>query len=111
MKIFDDHDSGLEETAGDIKSVKPGPVPLSSVRAGETVKVECLPVCCQASSRLCALGLTPGTQLRVLQNLFGPILLEVRGSRLSLGQGLAHKLLVSPIKNGACLQPGKNGRG
>lgn len=111
MKIFNDHSPEAEETADTIKSIAPGPVPLASIRSGERVRVECLPICSQAASRLCALGLTPGTECKVLQNLFGPILLEVRGSRLSLGQGLAGKLLVSPVKNGAGCHRRGHGRG
>ena len=111
MKIFDDHGPGADEAPEHIKDIVPGPVPLSSVRAGKTVRVSGLPVCSQAASRLCALGLTPGTEFKVVQNLFGPIILEVRGSRLSLGHGMACRLLVSPAKNGAGCDRKGRGRG
>lgn len=101
MRFFNDQSEPAEGTASPITEVKAGPAPLSSIRSGKTVRVESLPVCAQAASRLYALGLTPGTELKVIHNLFGPILLEVRGSRLCLGQGLAHRLLVSPSRNGA----------
>jgi ferrous iron transport protein A len=100
MKFFNDHREPEDETAGPVTEVALGPVPLSSIRSGQTVRVESLPVCAQAASRLYALGLTPGTEFKVIQNLFGPILLSVRGSRISLGHGLAGRLLVSPGRNG-----------
>ena len=49
-----------------------------------------------ANKRLADLGLTPGTKIKVLRKapLFGPIEIEVRGSELALGRGLASKILV-----------------
>ncbi len=44
--------------------------------------------------RLLELGLTPGTELRVVQDAGGPMLLSVRGSRVALGRDLAEKLWV-----------------
>jgi ferrous iron transport protein A len=45
--------------------------------------------------RLAALGLTPGTELKVLQNLrHGPVLILVRDTRIALGRGEARKILV-----------------
>lgn len=48
------------------------------------------------SKRLADLGLTTGTEIKVLRRtLFsGPIQVEVSGSRLVLGRGLASKILV-----------------
>ncbi|OGD53784.1 hypothetical protein A3J78_02555 [Candidatus Beckwithbacteria bacterium RBG_13_35_6] len=49
----------------------------------------------QASKRLADLGLTPGVEVKILKKLFsGPIEIEVRGSRLVLGRGIASKILV-----------------
>jgi len=48
------------------------------------------------NKRLSDLGLTPGTKIKVLIKapFFGPIEIEVRGSKLVLGRGLASKILV-----------------
>jgi len=48
------------------------------------------------TKRLADLGLTPGTKIRVLRKapFFGPIEIEVRGSALVLGRGIASKILV-----------------
>ena len=50
----------------------------------------------QATKRLADLGLTPETKIKLLRKAFwgGPIEVEVRGSRLVLGRGLASKILV-----------------
>ena len=45
--------------------------------------------------RLMELGLVPGSTIRVVKSTGrGPILLEVKGSRIALGRGISMKLLV-----------------
>jgi ferrous iron transport protein A len=48
------------------------------------------------TKRLADLGLTTGTEIKVIgRTLFsGPIQIEVSGSRLVIGQGLASKIIV-----------------
>lgn len=48
------------------------------------------------TKRLADLGLTTGTEIRVIRRtLFsGPVQIEVAGSRLVLGRGLASKIMV-----------------
>jgi Fe2+ transport system protein FeoA len=50
----------------------------------------------KASKRLADLGLKPGTELTVRsRTLFsGPVQIEVNGSKLVLGRGLASKIVV-----------------
>lgn len=52
-----------------------------------------------ATKRLADLGLTPGTKVKILRKapFWGPIEIEVRGSKLVLGRGLASKIIVKPI--------------
>ena len=48
-------------------------------------------------SRLASLGFTPGARLQVVQNYgHGPIIVNVRDTRVALGRGEAAKILVSP---------------
>lgn len=49
-----------------------------------------------ATKRLADLGLISGTKIKVIKKapFSGPIKIEVRGSRLVLGRGLASKILV-----------------
>lgn len=44
--------------------------------------------------RLRELGLTPGVEVRVVQDAGGPMLVSVRGSRVALGRDLAEKMWV-----------------
>jgi ferrous iron transport protein A len=46
-------------------------------------------------SRLASLGFTPGAHLKVVQNFgHGPILVNLRDTRVALGRGEANKILV-----------------
>lgn len=48
-------------------------------------------------SRLAALGLTVGAEVMLVQNYgHGPLLLDVRDTRLALGRGEANHILVRP---------------
>jgi len=42
------------------------------------------------------MGLTPGTKVTVIQSapFHGPIELQVRGSRLAIGRGMAERIIV-----------------
>ena len=45
--------------------------------------------------RLTAMGLVPGVEIEVVQNsIWGPFLIEVMGSRIMLGRGMARKITV-----------------
>jgi ferrous iron transport protein A len=49
----------------------------------------------QITRRLLDLGLTRGCTFKVVQgNRFGPVLIEVRGTRIALGHGLARRVIV-----------------
>ncbi len=51
--------------------------------------------------RLADMGLTPGTTLKVINSQMpGPILIDLRGSRLALGHGVALKVMVEIAGNG-----------
>ena len=47
-----------------------------------------------AKSKLISLGLTPGVKIKVINNGPGPLIISVRDSRLALGYGMAHKIMV-----------------
>jgi len=47
--------------------------------------------------RLYELGFTPGTKVKILSlNSPGPILVDVRGTRIALGRGVTMKIMVDP---------------
>lgn len=45
-------------------------------------------------ARLAGMGLTPGAKLSVLRTGPGPLMVAVRDTRLALGHGMAHKIIV-----------------
>ncbi len=69
--------------------------PLSLTAPGEKVQLENIIGGQGIKKRLAGLGLTPGIELIVIQDTGGPLLISVRDSRIALGRGLAHKILVS----------------
>lgn len=75
------------------------PLPL----AGEGVAVRLIGVSGgqRAAHRLAELGLTPGVTLTVLRDSGGTLLVAVGDTRLALGAGIAHTLLVTPLERSA----------
>lgn len=53
-----------------------------------------------AMHRLAEMGLTPGSEVKLLRksSFHGPVEVEVRGVTLALGYGLALKVCVQPLK-------------
>jgi Fe2+ transport system protein FeoA len=71
-------------------------MPLIMVSPGEVVKVAAIRAGWGLQRRLADMGLTPGVQLRVINSQRpGPVLIDIRGSRLALGHGLAHRIMVT----------------
>ncbi len=68
--------------------------PLSSANSNASVEVLRFAGGKHFISKVTSLGLTPGTNIRVLSNLGGPMIINVRGSRISLGRGMAQKVIV-----------------
>jgi ferrous iron transport protein A len=69
-------------------------LPLTMVTPGQTVKL--LDICAERKlrRRLTELGLTTGTELRVMQDQGGPVLIAIRDTRLALGRRMAQRILV-----------------
>ena len=74
------------------------PYPLNHFPSGSKVAVASLAGGGGARSRLYALGFTPGTEVLIISGGAGPLRIKIRGSDLSLGQGLAKKVLVTPAE-------------
>jgi len=71
-----------------------GLLPLSDCPRDRTACLRCLQVDRCVVHRLLEMGLTPGVELRVVQDNGGPMLVSVRGSRVALGRDLADNLWV-----------------
>ena len=69
------------------------------VSPGETVTVVGVRAGWGLTRRLADMGLTPGVPIRVVNSQMpGPIIIDLRGSRLVLGHGMAQKILVEVLK-------------
>ena len=63
---------------------------------GEVVQVVAVRAGWGLQRRLAEMGLNPGVKVRVMNSQRpGPVVIDVRGSRLALGQGVAHKIMVT----------------
>ncbi len=76
-------------------------LPLTMVAQGERVRLLKVNAGGGLSSRLNAMGLTPGVELSIIQDSGGPLLLGVRDSRLALGRGMAQKIFVELVSGDA----------
>ena len=68
------------------------------VPAGESVLVVQVTGGHGLAGRLEALGIRPGTRVRKLSSTFmrGPVTVEVYGTKVAIGYGMARKILVEP---------------
>ena len=70
-------------------------VALSTVQAGETVRLVSVDAGRGLNSRLASMGLLPNVRIKVVSNGHpGPFVINVRDSRMVLGRGMAHKIMV-----------------
>jgi Fe2+ transport system protein FeoA len=70
-------------------------MPLAMVAPDEEVRLTAIHGGRCMRKRLADLGLNLGTTVRVIQrDGHGPLILDVKGSRLALGRGMAHRILV-----------------
>ncbi len=74
-------------------------MPLSMAQPGETVKLVALHGGQQMRKRLVDLGLTLDIPLRLVQgNGKGPLIVAVKDTRLAIGRGMAHHIMVEPVQ-------------
>lgn len=71
-----------------------GLLPLTDCPRDRNACLRCLLVDRCVIHRLLEMGLTPGAEVRIVQDAGGPMLLSVRGSRVALGRDLAERMWV-----------------
>ncbi|MFB3890197.1 MAG: ferrous iron transport protein A [Candidatus Bathyarchaeia archaeon] len=73
---------------------------LASLNEGETGVMIRVEGGFNATRRLAEMGLTPGSEVKLLRKcaFHGPVEIEVRGVALAIGHGLASKVCVEPLK-------------
>jgi len=74
-------------------------MPLSMAAPGQEVEFVAIHGGWGIHRRLAEMGFNPGVRLKVIQSDFrgGPIIVAIRDTRLALGRGMAHKIMVSPV--------------
>jgi Fe2+ transport system protein FeoA len=69
--------------------------PLSTVIAGEIVKLVKIDAGRGLNSRLASMGLLPDVEITVVRNdRRGPSVITVKDSKIILGRGVTHKIMV-----------------
>lgn len=69
--------------------------PLSSVREGESVKIIEIMGGRNLIRRLSEMGFLEGTEVKVVVNCGGPVIIRRGGARTAIGKGMARKILVN----------------
>lgn len=68
---------------------------LSDIATGHTVRLVAVEVGQSVNRRLMAMGMLPNVEVEVISNGHpGPFVVRVRGTRIALGRGVAHKITV-----------------
>jgi len=96
-----DHERVVDLILGKIHEYEPatfrtGVTQLNDLRADETAVVRELDGGAHFRSRMASLGFTPGALVKMVQNYgHGAVIVSLRGTRVALGRGEAHKVGVS----------------
>ena len=81
----------MREQQVEQKNIKP----LSAVRSGEKVRLASIEAGRDLNSRLISMGLVRNVEITVVSNNHpGPFMISVKGSKMMLGRGMAHKIMV-----------------
>lgn len=101
VRIKGSHLALRREEAANIQVKMAQPMPLPMASPGEVVQVANIRGGWGLTRRLADMGLLPGANIRVISNqMAGPLVVEVKGTRLALGYGMAQKILVTEIESG-----------
>jgi ferrous iron transport protein A len=72
---------------------------LSNLISGEKAVIHQVSLGKTSSNRLLSLGFTPGVEILMLQNYGqGPLVVNVRGTRVALGRGEAAKIHIKKVE-------------
>ncbi len=69
--------------------------PLALCKPGEKVVVKDIAGGMGVRKRLESMGLYPGEEITVLSAQKGPVIVRVKGCRVGIGRGMAHKIMVA----------------
>lgn len=69
-------------------------MPLSSFSQGEKGHIENINGGRNLSKRLYEMGFNKGTEIRVVKNDVGPLIVSLYGGKIAIGRGMAQKIFV-----------------
>lgn len=73
-------------------------MPLCMAGTGEAVRVVGIWARGGLARKLADMGLVPGAEIRLVNRQgAGPVLIDLKGSRLALGRGMAMKIMVEEV--------------
>ena len=72
-------------------------MPMSFAPIGSTVEIVNILMGQTLNKKLMEMGLSTGSQIKIVKNDGGQLILGVAGSKLALGQGMGQKIMVKPI--------------
>lgn len=73
-------------------------MPLSKISTGKSVVIDSIDFDHKLRRKLQDMGLTPGVKLNVVsKSLLGPLVIDVRGTRVALGKGIVSNIQVSEV--------------
>lgn len=70
-------------------------MPLNFFNEGEKGKVDNIVGGEKISKRLYEMGFNKGTEVKIVKNDAGPIIVSLSGYKIAIGRGLAQKIMVS----------------
>ncbi len=79
------------------RKAEKGTLTLSRAEEGKEYKVLSFLGGKNLRCRLEGLGIFPGQTIKVLQNRWGPVLVEVMGRKIGIGRGQAEKILLEEV--------------
>ena len=74
-------------------------LPLTMATPGEWLRLVKITAGNGLRHRLTEMGLIPGVEFQVVQSEGGPLVLAVHDSRLAVGRGTAHKIMVKILEH------------
>ena len=69
-------------------------IALDILKPNESGRIKEVLACDSARKRLYELGLNKGSEVKMMKNDFGPVILYLSGHKLALGRSLANKVII-----------------
>ena len=72
-------------------------MPINFAKTGEKVEIVNTIAGKQMDKKLMEMGLNTGSKVDIIKNDGGSLILGIGGSKLAIGQGMGHKIMVKPM--------------